>query len=193
MTHSAESFGQEMAQVSACDTLPFAKGSLARHTSPTHRGKSLDTTCYHFPSNWPDRFAVGPFFCAAVRGKGQEKTLQNAVIAVESETIITKRRGTSCGNSWQSPFWSCLWRAVLITIFSAVCWARARALHWSASRAAVLALVRFWAVCSERSATTSIFAGRVTKTAFGQRPFIWKRPNGHSARLAFFRFGPRPQ
>lgn len=183
-------FGQDLAQVLACDTLPFAQAAAARHTVSTPRDSvSFGANCYSFPSNWPDPVAVGPFFCT---GSGQEKSLQNPAIAVESETIITKSRGTSCGKSLHLLFWSCLSRDAWITIFSAVCWARARALHWPASRAAIWALARLWAVCSERSVTTSICVGRATKPAFGPRPVILKRPNGHDARLAFFRFGLMP-
>ena len=113
-----------------------------------------------------------PLFWIFAAQMDKENSLQIRAIAVELALIITKSRGTSCGKYLLSLFWSCRWRAVLTTTFSADCWARGQALLWQASLAAAMARVQFLAVCLEPFATMSISADRVTNTARGQRRFI---------------------
>lgn len=192
MTQARRSFWQVLAQVLACDTAPMAKAVAAHQVIPSWRGLFINTTRSTVRLNWQQRLSLGPLFSLTAARAGQEKYWHKPEIDVESVIIKTKLRGTSCGNFWQSLFWSCLWRAVLITIFSAACWARAPAQRWLGLRAAAMLRARFWAACSERSATTSNFAGRATDTAFGQRRFIWKRSNGQDARLTFFVLGCCP-
>lgn len=216
MTPIHAPFRQELAQVLACDTMPFAPQVRARHNRLTVKGLDVilafGTACYPFPSNWPGPNRVGPFFCLSKVGNApqtaastqmaplrlglwadeEEKYLQNPAIAVESCLIKTKLRGISCGKSLQLLFWSCHWQDVLTMTFSVDWWVPVRALLWQASRAATLALARLWAVCLEPFATMSTCAGHAINPAFGQQTYALKGPNGQIARLAFLFFGLRP-
>ncbi len=182
-------YRQDLAQAHVRDNLPFAAQTGAGHYDPCGADMigAADLFCLPFPYNWPGHDVVGPFFCSALRkaakASAQKKSSQARAIVIELATIITNFRGTSCGNLWQSPFWSCHLQAVWTTIFSAVCWARGLARRWFRSQAAMQLLARFWAACSALSATmsTSAAAANTAQT----REILMKRPNGHSARLAF--------
>lgn len=143
---------------------------------------------------WPFCLVLNFSKVLAHLNSGQKKSSHGFVIVVESNIITTKRRGISCGNLLQSPFWSCHFQAVWIMIFSAAWSALALAQLWLGSRAAVMAQGRFWAACSAQFVTTSTSAANATKInpAFGRNLSI--RPNGYSARLAFLHVnhGPWP-
>lgn len=184
-------YRQDLAHGLACDILPFvsrAGGGTYGITS----GAALavvqdDIACETFPSNWPSRAAVGPFFCTNF---GKENSSHRPVFVVESETITTNDRGRLCGNYWRLAFWSCRCRPVWTTIFSAGFWGQALARPLRRSRAATCMRAQFWAAFLAPSATMSASAARDTDLTAAFGPYLNHRPNGQAARLAFFAFLP---
>lgn len=165
-----------------CDTMAFA---LPRPLCDTGIGivaaaalpSALRGT---FPLTWPGPQWAGLFFC-----KTPEKTFAAPAFVIESATIITNHRGTSCGKFLSPCFWQFLCRAVCKTISSAVLLALGQVRRLPISRAAIFMLARLWAGCLALSATILTCAGAKPSLT---TPYFFHRPIGHFARLACLHF-----
>ena len=186
---------QFLAQVKACDILPFARAPRLAEGGRTSTlayvdalGTANGVACDTFPLNWPSPVWVGPFFWLK---PAAEISSQTARDSVNSVLIKTNERGISCGNLLCLAFWPCHLQLVWITTFSAAFWVRAWAQPLRRSRAAICTLARLSAACSAQSATTSASAARGTKplSAFGSVAHLGS--NGLTARLALFAFAQR--
>ncbi len=186
---------QVLAQVKACDILPFARaprlaegGLTSTSTYVDALGTANGVACDTFPLNWPSPVWVGPFFWPK---PAAEISSQMARDSVNSTLIKTNERGKSCGNLLCLAFWPCHLQLVWITTFSAAFWVRAWAQPLFLSRAEICIRARSWADCSAPFATTSTSAARGTKplSAFG--PVAHLGSNGLTARLALFAFAQR--
>ena len=173
---------------SPCDTMAFALPRALCDTglgiaAPAALSSALRGT---FPLTRPGPYGAGLFFC-----KTPEKTFARPAFVIESATIITNHRGTSCGKYLSPCFWQFLCLAACRTIFSAGWSALGLVRRLPISRAAISMLARLWAVCSALYATILTCAG--AKPHLGA-VYIHFRPNGHFARLAFLHFcqGPWP-
>jgi hypothetical protein len=159
---------QNSAQGDLCDKMAFAMAGprgpdaakfLARdHRAP--RALPSDLPCASFPSTWPSPFVAGPFLSA---GWAEKFAFRFTDFLVSLWAIITKDRGTLCGNYWRLAFWLCRCKLACKTTFSAAFWAQVWAQRLHRPRGATLLLALLWAACLALFATISRFAVRATK------------------------------